>query len=130
MDQVRAGSISISWYAECRLAVLCYEAPVSATGKDLRPLLEALTRWVGTEGQTFFLLNDCGPLISMDTEYRAGWRTFFRPHRDASWCALYNLSPVIQIVAEMFRVATGLHIGVFKTETAARSWLQQKGCPP
>ena len=128
MDQVRSGSILITWDAERRLAVLCYEAPVRATGKDLRPLLEALTRWVGTEGKTFFLLNDCGPLIHMDTEYRAGWWAFYRPHRDASWCALYNLSPAIRIVAEMFRVATGLNIGVFGTEAEARSWLAQKGC--
>jgi hypothetical protein len=129
MDQIRSGSIVITWDAQRRLAVLSYEAPVSATGKDGRPLLEALTRWVGDEGKPFYLLNDCGPLIQMDTEYRAGWWAFYRPHRDRAWCALYNLSPVIRIVAEMFRVATGLRIGIFRTEAEARSWLLEKGCP-
>ena len=129
MDQIRSGTILLTWEAERRLAFVCYEAPTYATGKDVRPLQEALTRWVGDAGEPFFLLNDAGSLLGMDTECRAAWWTFFRPYRDTSWAALYKLSPKIKIVAEMFRVATGLRIGVFETEAEARSWLQQKGCP-
>jgi len=129
MDQVRSGSILLTWDAERRLAVVHYEAPTRARGRDLRPLLEALTHWVGGERQPFFLLNNCGPLLHMDAEYRAAWWEFYRPHRNTSSAALYNLSPVIQIVAEMFRVATGMQIGIFQTEAQARQWLCEKGCP-
>jgi hypothetical protein len=130
MDQIRSGSILVTWEAERRLAVLHYEARISAQGKELIPVLEELTRWVGSEGETFFLLNDCGPLIYMDAAYRAGWREFFRPHRDNSWVALYNLSPVFRIVSEMFRVAAGLRIATFSNEGEARGWLCEMGCPP
>ena len=130
MDEVRtgpSGSIVLTWDAEKRLAVLSYELPTDTRGQNIHTLLDALERWVGDKHETFYFLNDAGPLLNLDTEWRAAWSEFFRPHRDDSWIALYNLSAVFTIVAEMYRVAGGLRVRVFAQEPQARAWLREKG---
>jgi hypothetical protein len=130
MEHVRtgpAGCIHLTWEPESRLAVLIYESPVSTKGQPIRPLIEALRAWVGADRRTFYLLNDCGPLLYLDAEWRAVWWEFFRDHRSDSWIALYNLGSLMKVVAEMYRVASGLRMEVLGTESDARVWLRQKG---
>ena len=127
MDQIRARTTLLSWDADKRVAVLRYEAETRSTGEDAKPLVAALRQWVGTQNETFFFLHDCGPLLHMDTEYRAIWWDLFRPYRDSAWIALYNLRPFIKILAEMYFVATGLKMKVFDNEEVARAWLREKG---
>jgi hypothetical protein len=127
MDHVRSGTIVLSWDAEKRLAVLIYEVPIRATGEQARPLLKAFDEWLAGDQRTFYFLNDCKPLLHMDTECRAMWWDFFRPHCQHAWAALYNMSPLIQIVAQMYRAATGIRMKGFSNEAAARVWLRQKG---
>ena len=127
MDHVRSGTIVVSWDAEKRLAVLIYEVPTRATGEQFRPLLKVLEEWLAGDERPFYFLNDCKPLLSMDTECRALWWDFFRPRCQRAWAALYNMSPMIQIVAEMYRAATGIRMKGFSSEAAARAWLRQQG---
>ena len=44
-----------------------------------------------------------------------------------AFIALINSGPVIHVVVEMFRVATGIPLKTFADETAARSWLRTNG---
>jgi hypothetical protein len=37
------------------------------------------------------------------------------------------VGPVIRVVAEMFRIATGIQLRGFADEAAARGWLREKG---
>jgi hypothetical protein len=127
MDKITRGSIEITWDAESRLAFLRFEAETSATGKDAVALVEALTRWVGTDREPFGLLGDGGRLGRVDAEYRSVWRKFFDEHRGDSCIAFFNMNPLIRVAAEMFRIGTGLRLKAFADEAQARSWMREMG---
>lgn len=127
MENVRTGSIEVTWDPESRLAVLWFERKTRATGKDAAVLVDAMTRWVGSDGRPFALLSDGGKLAGVDAEYRSIWARFFRQHRDSSWIAFFNMNVFIRIAADMFRIGTGIQMKAFADETAARSWLRERG---
>lgn len=127
MEQVRSGTIVMTWDPESRLAVIRFERETRATGKDAAVLVDALRRWIGTEGRPFGLLGDGGRLAGLDAEYRSLWGRFFRDHREDSRIAFFNMGPIIRIAAEMFRIGTGVRMKAFADEDAARSWLREKG---
>lgn len=127
MDHVTTGSIQLSWDPTARLAVLRFERDTKATGRDAAVLLEAMIRWVGTEGQPFGLLGDGGKLSGVDAEYRSAWRQFLGQYRNEAYVAFFNMGPVIRIAAEMFRIGSRLHLKAFAEESEARDWLRGLG---
>lgn len=127
MDKITTGSIEMIWDSEARLAMLRFELETRATGKDAVVLVDALTRWIGTDGKLFGLLGDGARLAGIDAEYRSVWGKFFRKHREDSRIAFYNMSPFIRIAADMFRIGTGVQLKAFADEGAARSWLRGMG---
>lgn len=127
METVTSGTIQMTWDPEVRLAVIRFEHKTQATGRDARVLVDALTAWIGAEGEPFGLLGDGANLAGLDAEYRSVWGAFFRQHRGDSSTAFYNMGPVIRIAAEMFRIGTGLPLKAFADETDARAWLRQRG---
>lgn len=127
MDKVTRGSIEMTWDSEARLALLRFESATRATGKDAVVLVDALTRWIGTDRKPFGLLGDGGRLAGVDAEYRSVWGKFFRQHRDDSFIAFFNMGPIIRVAAEMFRIGTGLRLKAFAGEDEARSWLREMG---
>lgn len=129
MDKVTIGTIEMTWDSVSRLAVLRFEGETHATGKDAEALIEALTRWIDTEGKLFGLLGDGGKLAGVDAAYRSLWGKFFQQHREDSYIAFFNMGPAIRIAAEMFRIGTGLRLKAFAREEEARSWLREKGIP-
>jgi hypothetical protein len=129
LEKTTVGSIEMDWHADTRLAVLRFTREAHPSGKEAVALVEALTRWIGTDGRTFGLLGDGEKLSGVDAEYRSVWGTFFRQHRRESYIAFFNMKPVIRIAAEMFRIGTGVQLKAFADETDARSWLRQKGIP-
>lgn len=127
MGKVTSGAIEMTWDSVARIALLRFNADTHATGKDAGILIEALTRWIGTDQKPFALLGDGGRLSGVDAEYRSKWGSFFRAHREDSYVAFFNMGPIIRIAAEMFRLGTGLSLKGFADEKDARSWLREKG---
>ena len=129
MDKITVGSIEMTWDAEARLAFMHFESETHATGEDAVALVDTLTRWIGMDGKSFGLLGDGGSLAGIDVEYRLVWDRFFQQHREDSYIAFFNTSPLIRIAAEMFGLGTGLRLKAFAHEVEARSWLREKGIP-
>lgn len=118
---------ALCWDAEARLAILSFKPDARATGEDAAALVEALAGWIGTDHQPFGFLGDGRRVLSVDAGFRAVWSTFFRQHRADSHAALFGMSPVIRITAEMFRLGTGAPLKAFADEAAARAWLRAAG---
>lgn len=127
MHKITSGSIEMTWNSESRLAFMHFESETRATGEDAVALVDALTRWIGTDRKPFGLLGDGGRLGHVDAEYRSIWRKFFQEHRDNSYIAFFNMHPIIRIAAEMFNIGTGLRLKTFADESMARSWLREMG---
>ena len=79
--------------------------------------------WIGSEGEPFALLVFAREVRGTDAAYRAIASKFFRQHRTTARLALVSAGPVVTVVSEMFRVATGIQLKGFKDEVAARAWL-------
>jgi hypothetical protein len=126
LEKITLGSIEMDWQADTRLATLRFTREAHATGKEAILLVEALTQWIGTDGSPFGLLGDGGKLGGVDAEYRSVWGTFFRQHREC-YIAFFNMSPIVRIAAEMFRIGTGVQLKAFADEADARAWLHQRG---
>jgi hypothetical protein len=126
-DTVSSASTEITWNRAERLAGVRYTANATLTRKDGDFLVEALTGWIGVDGEPFAVFADAEGLRGTDAEYRARASAFFRQHRHTAFIALINLGPVIHVVVELFRVGTGIPLKTFGTEAAARSWLRTKG---
>lgn len=127
LEKVTVGSAEMDWDADSRLAILRFTRETHATREEAVRLVEALTRWIGTEGRTFGLLGDGAKLSGVDAEYRSMWGAFFKQHRGESFIAFYNMSPIVRIAAEMFRIGTGVQMKAFADEMHARSWLRKRG---
>ncbi len=120
-------STAILWNAKARVALVRYTAGACLTGPDGPFLVDALTGWIGANGEPFAVLADAEGLRGTNAEYRGAASRFFRQHRDHAFIALINLGPIIHVVVEMFRVGTGIQLRTFVDEAAARSWLRTKG---
>ncbi|MEX0625369.1 MAG: hypothetical protein WD402_02365 [Chloroflexota bacterium] len=127
METVASGNIRLTWDAAVRLATIRFEGETHATGRDAAVMVDAMTGWIGTEGEPFGLLGDGGNLSGLDAEYRSVWGSFFRQHRGDSSTAFFNMGPVVRLAAEMFRIGTGLQLKAFANEEDARAWLRQRG---
>jgi hypothetical protein len=124
---VTHGSVEIEWYAEPRIAVVRYGPDTNLQAPDGRFLVDALTGWIGAEGEPFAVLAHAAGVRGTDAAYRATASAFFRRHRDAACIALVNMGPVLSLVVDMFRVGTGIQLKGFADEAVARSWLRTKG---
>jgi hypothetical protein len=127
VEIVTTGAIDMTWDAETRLAVIRFVRETQATGKDAVVLVDALTGWIGTEGEPFGLLGDGGRLSGLDAEYRSVWGKFLRQHRRDAYLAFFNMNAIVRIAAEMFRVGTRLRLKAFAGEQEARAWLRENG---
>jgi hypothetical protein len=124
---VTSPSTQITWDSRSRVAAVRYTPGASLAGPDGPFLVDALTGWIGADGEPFAVLADAEGLRGTNAEYRASASRFFRQHRDHAFIALTNLSAVIHVVVEMFRLGTGIQLKTFPDEVAARSWLRTKG---
>jgi hypothetical protein len=130
MNKITSGTIEMTWDSESRLAFIRFESETHATGKDAVMLVDALTRWIGTDRRPFGLLGDGGRLAHVDAEYRSVWGKFFRQHREDSYIAFFNMGPLIRIASEMFGIGMRLQLKAFANEAQARAWLRKMGIAP
>jgi hypothetical protein len=125
MDRVTSGSLEMTWDPETRVAVVRHAREGAALGGDAAKFVDALTRWIGTEGEPFGFMVDGAKAGGLDAEFRSTYAGFFKLHRKQAAIALFNLSPLHRVVADMFRMATGMPLKAFAEEQAARSWLRE-----
>jgi hypothetical protein len=125
--EVKGGSTTLIWIPSSRLAVLRYDPGTTLRAVDGTFLAETLSRCLADSGKDFGVLADYTNGRATDAEYRAEARAFFQAHRETAYVAIFNASAVIRIAAELFRVATGIHLTALPDEGAARSWLRNKG---
>lgn len=112
---------------EFRLAVARFGPDTNLTGEHGQGIVDAMKLLVGEKGQCFALLADAAGVCGTDADYRATTGKFFGQHRGTLRIALFNLSPIIRIVAEMLRIGIGVQMKTFPDEAAARSWLREQG---
>jgi hypothetical protein len=124
--RVASGSTRIAWHPAARVATIRYARDTNLTGKDAVFLVDSLMGWIAN-GEPFAVLCDADGIGGTDAEYRRVTGSFFRQYRDASCIALFNLGPALRLVAETFRIGTGIQVKAFADETAARAWLRTKG---
>lgn len=127
VEKLASGTLEMTWDSETRLAVVRHAHETRAAGQDATVLVDALTRWIGMEGKPFGFLVDGAKAAGLDIEFRSTWARFFQQHREESVIALFNLSPMHRVVAEMFRIGTGIRLKAFADEASARAWLRQMG---
>jgi hypothetical protein len=121
------GSMELTLHPGSRLVVLRFVTDTSLTGDHGVALVGAMRRVIGAPGERFALLADCKGAHSTDADYRASTGDFFLHHRDTARIALFNLGPIIRVVADMFRVGIGLQLKTFTEHAAARAWLRKEG---
>ena len=126
MERVESGGIELVWDAGTRLCVM-RQPDVRATGHHAEYLIGVMARWVGAGGEPFGLLVDVDRRAAVDAGWRSSWSAFFRQHRQHSYIAIFKMGPLVRIAAEMFRIATGVHLKTFTDESSARTWLREMG---
>ncbi len=124
---ITCGAMEMTLRPASHLVVLRFVTDTGLTGEHGVALVDAMRAVIGGHGERFALLADCKGAHSTDADYRASTGDFFRLHRDTARIALFNLGPIIRVVAEMFRVGIGLQLKTFTEHAAARSWLCQQG---
>ncbi len=117
----------MTWHPELRLAVLRFGPGITLGIREGAFLVDSLAGWIGTEGKAFGLLAATEGVRGADSGYRVRTRDFFKQHRGSANIAVTGMGAVIRIVAEMFRVATGVQLKGFSDEASARAWLRDRG---
>jgi hypothetical protein len=127
MLNVTGNTYEMTWDPASRVATLRFSADTHGTGKDAVALIDALTAWIADDPRPFALLGDGGRLKGVDAEYRSRWNRFLRQHRDRCFIAFFNMSALLRIAADMFRIGSGLRLKAFADEESARAWLRRVG---
>jgi hypothetical protein len=120
-------STAIQWDPHARVAFVRYTTGATLVAGDGPFLIDALASWIGADGAPFAVLADATGLRGTNAEYRATVNAFFREHRERASIAIFHAGPIIHVVVEMFRIATGMPIKTFDDEAAARAWLRTRG---
>ncbi len=120
------GSIEAWLEHGSRIARVRFAPRTSLTGEHGRVIVDVMRELVH-EPLPFALLADAEGVVATDADCRAVIGDFFGAHRELARVAVLNLSPVIRVVAEMFRVGLGLSLRTFADDGAAREWLRTQG---
>ena len=120
-------TMEMTWHPESRIATIRFRPDILLGKEEGIFMIESLTGWTGGENKPFALLADTKGVRGTDAEYRGNTRDFFKLHRHHVYVAVTNMGPMIRMIAEMFRIATGIQLKGFADEVAARAWLREKG---
>ncbi len=124
---IKSPSLDISWSPARRLAIARFAPGIGLKAEEGTLLVESLEGWVGADGKPFGLLAETRGVTGADANYRSITRPFFEAHRDSAFVAVTHLGGVLGVIAEMFRVATGLQLKSFANDADARAWLRSRG---
>lgn len=126
MEELVFGPINLSWDPDSRIAFISFSRPTIAVGQYADALIEAMTRWIGDDNQSFGLLGDGTNLAFPDSEYRNKWGSFLKQHAKEAYLAFFNMDDTVRMVAEFFGMMFGLHLKTFKSSAQAKDWLTKK----
>lgn len=126
MENVAAGSMDLTWDPHARIAVL--QMSPHGTGGEAKVLIEAITRWIGTDGKPFALLVDTTAEGGEgQADWRSAWGAFYVAHSGDGVIAGFGASPAMQIAGALFSAGTGVRLQLFTKEAEAREWLRGLG---
>jgi hypothetical protein len=125
--QVAAGALKLGWDEHSRIATAHFVPDSSLGATEATALVQALSGWIGNDGRPFALFADTKGVRGTYAEYRSKAHQFFKQHRNQAYIAVTNMSPGIRIVADMFRIGTGIQLKGFADAAGARQWLRTKG---
>ena len=125
--EVSTDAMVVTWHRAARLASIRYTPGASLAGAEASVLIEALRGWLGATREPFAILADAKGVRNADAAYRATTTKFYKEYRDELYIALFNIGPLIRVMAEMFRIGSGLQVKAFGNEEDARAWLRGKG---
>jgi hypothetical protein len=121
--------MDLTWHADARLAVMLCKPGALFTGESGVFLVRALAEWAGPDPAPFALLVDAADIAGTTADYRAELARFFKAHRDVACIAMFHMSVPLQVATRMFSIGTGVPLGGFGEEAAAREWLRKRGIP-
>lgn len=124
---VESPGFAISLAVGGRVARVRGVAGASLSGDDAVALVGALRGWFSGDAEPFGVLADMRGVAGADAAYRRETLGFFRKERERAYVAAYHMGPVIRVIAEMFRLASGIELRAFAEEGRARSWLSAHG---
>ena len=124
---VTRNCIEMRWSAASRIADIRYAPGTRLTGPDGTVLVDTMTAWIGSSSAPFAVLAYAAGVASADAAYRSRIGVFFRQHRANAHIAVVEVGPVLRMLAELFRIGTGIELRCFADEQSARAWLQTKG---
>jgi hypothetical protein len=119
----------VGWHPAARLASIRYTPGASLASAEATLLIQALRGWIGAAREPFAILADANGVRGADADYRARTTRFFREFKDELYIALFNVGPLVRVMAEMFRIGSGLKVKALANEADARAWLRSKGIP-
>lgn len=126
-NHAESASMKFAWEPASRVVTVWCKPAATLTGDDGRVLVEALTRWVRDDDRPFALLVDVEGVAGTNAAYRATARPFFVANRERVFVAVLHMGRVVRVIAEMFRVGTGIQLKGFDDEVSARAWLRSRG---
>jgi hypothetical protein len=126
-NHVASPSLELTWAPEIRVAVLRFAPGITLGEAEGALLVDSLAGWIGASELPFGLLADTNGVRGADAAYRARTREFFEQNRGRAFVAVTNMGPVISVVADLFRIGTGIQLKGFPDESSARAWLRSNG---
>jgi hypothetical protein len=127
LDRLKTASLDMTWDPVARVCVSRVTPGANLGREDGETLVGAVDRWSSGSPARFAVLADGGGGHQTDRAYRATLSRYFRRRIDVATIAFFGLGTVLQVVVEMLRIATGMHLRVFSTEAEARAWLREEG---
>jgi hypothetical protein len=127
LERVKTASLDMTWDPATRVCVARVTPGAELGREDGETLCGAVERWVSDDPTRFAVLADGGGGHQTDRYYRAKLSRYFRKRIDIAHVAFCGLGPVLSVIVEMLRVATGMKLRVFKSEEEARAWLREQG---
>lgn len=126
-ETVTTGLTQITWDPVTRIASM--RTPGPRTVAEARVALDALTRWVGTEGEPFAVIHDATGAELATPESRAMWAKFWDQHLREAAVAMIHAGPEQESATALFAAATGMRVRAFASEADGRGWLRGLGYP-
>jgi hypothetical protein len=127
MQKFALDSVEMTWNPDVRIGTVHFGSGAKPSHRDGTLLVEAMTRWIGTDLKPFAILGDGEKIIGGEPGYRSVMAGFFHSQREKAYLALYNLSPELKVASQMFATGTGMRFGAFSSEGEARAWLRSAG---
>lgn len=127
LDRLKTATLDMTWDAEARVCVARVTRGANLGREDAEALVGFVDRCSIGSPARFAVIADGGGGHQTDRAYRAVLSRYFRKRIEVAYVAFCGLNPVLSVIVEMLRLATGMKLRVFSSEVDARAWLRDQG---